>query len=149
MTEKLQLNRRTFLAANAAVAAAATVPGQALACTKGEAHSASAPMSWETVTPDQMAGLVGERFRVNSPETGDLVMQLVAVEPGNSGAARPAGLPRSESLVAVFDSPDKAPIVDCGCGIYRVNHARLGAADLYMGPSPLRKGDHVLEMVLG
>lgn len=148
MTDKIQLSRRTFLAANAAVAAtaAAAVPAsQAMACAKGQ-HSAS--LSWETVTSDQMASLVGDRFRVSSPEAGELVMQLVAVEPVDSGPDRPADLARSETLIAVFDSPDKAPLVACGGQIHRVNHPRLGAADLYFQPSCLRKGGHVLEMVL-
>ncbi|KMW57529.1 hypothetical protein AIOL_002494 [Candidatus Rhodobacter oscarellae] len=95
-----------------------------------------------------MAKLIGDRFRINSPDTGELVLKLVGVEPINSGPDRPAHLPRAEGVVAVFDSPDKNPVVECGCGIYRVSHARLGAADLYMGPSPLRRGGHVVEMVL-
>ncbi len=92
--------------------------------------------------------MIGDRFRINSRDTGELVLKLVSVEPVNSGPARPSHLPREEGVVALFDSPDKAPMVECGCGIYRVSHARLGSADLYMGPSPLRHGGHVLEVVL-
>ncbi|MEL7114417.1 MAG: twin-arginine translocation signal domain-containing protein [Pseudomonadota bacterium] len=149
MTDKVQLNRRTFLAANAAVAAAATVPAQAVACAKAEHSASAAPLSWETVTSDQMASLIGDRFRVKSEAAGEVVMQLVSVEPGGFDPARPTELLRQESLIAVFDSPDKEPLVACGGQIHRVTHPRLGGADLYFQPSCLRKGGHVLEMVLG
>ena len=147
MTEKVQLSRRSFVAANAAVAAAAAVPAVASASTAPVASKA-VPTNWETVTGDQLAGFVGDRFRVRSSEAGELVMRLIAVEPVNSGADRPSHLPRSESVIAVFDSPDKAPLVACGQTIHRVSHPRLGSADLYFGPSCLRSGGHVLEMVL-
>ena len=148
MTEKVQLSRRSFVAANAAVAAAAAVPAVASASTAPVAAASSVPTNWETVTGDQLAGFVGDRFRVRSSEAGELVMRLIAVEPVDSGADRPSHLRRSEGVVAVFDSPDKAPLVACGQTIHRVSHPRLGSADLYFGPSCLRSGGHVLEMVL-
>lgn len=150
MTEKVQLSRRSFVAANAAVAAAAAVPAVANATTAPVASVApkTLPTSWETVTAEQMASLVGDRFRVRSSEAGEMVMQLIAVEPVQSGTDRPAHLSRAEGLVAVFDSPDKAPLVACEPTMHRVSHPRLGSADLYFSPSCLRSGGHVLEMVL-
>ena len=49
MTEKVQLSRRSFVAANAAVAAAAAVPAVASASTAPVASKAM-PTNWETVT---------------------------------------------------------------------------------------------------
>jgi hypothetical protein len=152
MTEDNSLTRRSFLATNAAVAAATALPIGAAA-----AHAAApvavadpktGPVRWTTATAAEFEGLVGDRFRVSSPETGNVVLRLIAVEPVDSGPARPSDLNRSEGLVAVFDSPDKAPLVQCGHATHKVSHPRLGSADLFLGPICKRSGGHVIEMVL-
>ncbi|WP_300534579.1 hypothetical protein, partial [uncultured Mameliella sp.] len=61
---------------------------------------------------------------------------------------RPGHLPRRESVTAVFDSPDSAPLVSDGDGLHRVWHPRMGAADLYMTAVPRRAGGADIEIVL-
>lgn len=142
------LSRRAFMATNAALAAAATLPAGTAAASAGTPPAGGAPLRWTTATAQELSGLVGDRFRVRSAEAGELVLRLVAVEPVNSGPARPADLRRAEGVVAVFDSPDKAPLVQCGHATHRVSHPRLGSADLFFGPICRRGGGHVIEMVL-
>lgn len=150
MTKKAQLSRRSFVAANAAVAVAATAPGAATAMCKGGMHAASEkPVDWLTATAEDLQKLIGDRFRVRTKDAEEVVLKLVSVEPGHSGPERPAGLTRAESVVAVFDSPDKKPLVDTGDQIHRFSHYRLGSADLLATPGRKRDGDHYVEIVLG
>lgn len=146
-----KLTRRGFVAANIAVAATAAATGsaQAMGCSKAHADTPAGKLDWATATAEQLESLIGERFRVRSEAASELVLKLVAVEPGNSGPHRPADLPRAETVVAVFDSPDKAPMVECGAQMHRFSHPLLGAADLFATPSCLRSGGHVIEVVLG
>ncbi|KNG92940.1 DUF6916 family protein [Pseudaestuariivita atlantica] len=149
-----KVTRRTLLAGQAAVAMIAALPGTVRAGLGGEAATApqtapvlSAPR-WHNVTAVEMEPLVGERFRLHSKVHGDLVLKLTAVDPVNSGPARPAHLPRRAGLTATFEGPDIAPIVDDGYGTYRVSHRRLGTADLHLIATPRRHGGHTLELVL-
>ena len=95
-----------------------------------------------------MEALVGDRFRVTGPDGRTGVMTLIEVEPVASGVHRPLDLPRSEGVVAVFDSPDMDSFVGPDHDIHRVSHGVLGTADLFMGRSPKRSGGHVIELVL-
>ena len=92
--------------------------------------------------------LIGDRFRISTSQHGDLVLRLKAVEAGHSGLDRPGHLPRRESVTAVFDSSDSAPLVSDGDGLHRVWHPRMGAADLYMTAVPRRAGGADIEIVL-
>ncbi len=150
MSQSVKLNRRSFLAANAALAATSVVPATAAtsAASSVTTSATAAPLAWHSVTSDALNAFVGDRFRVKTEDGDTLVLRLVAVEPFSSGPDRPVDLPRSEGLIAVFDSPDKACLVDCGHKMHRVSHPNLGSAHLFMGPSQRRNGDHVLEMVL-
>jgi hypothetical protein len=154
----LNLTRRTVLAGKAALAGLAALPGAALAHTaadpaplaSGTAAPATAlrPPRWHDATAEELAALVGERFRVASPEHGSMVLRLVAVEAGASGPARPADLPRREAVTLVFDGPDAAPLVAQGDGLLEVRHPRMGAARLYMTAVPRRRGGSDIEIVL-
>lgn len=152
-----RLSRRTVLAGKAALAGLAALPGAALARSpvSGGTDKALAPASaalqpprWHDATAEELAALVGDRFRISTRDHGDLVLKLKAIEPGSSGPARPGDLPRRESVTAVFDSPDAAPLVADGDGLHRVWHPRMGAADLYMTAVPRRSGGADIEIVL-
>lgn len=108
----------------------------------------AAPARWDSTTAEELARHVGERFRFSTAEHGDMVLRLVALEPGYSGPSRPGDLPRREAVTAVFDSPDMTPLVKAGGGIARVSHPRIGAADLYASVTPRRAGGHHIEIVL-
>jgi hypothetical protein len=155
MTILSSLSRRTFLASQAALATLAGLTGAASAATSAPATlddaalgPATGPVRWDTATADQLEQFIGDRFRVRSREHGDFVLRLVEVEPIRSGPHRPAHLRRSEGSVAVFDSPDGPELAAYGDQILRLSHARLGQAELFMGPTPLRNGRQVLEAVL-
>lgn len=150
MTHRKDIDRRSFVLTNAALAGAAALPGTAMASavSEAEAPTATGPLSWARATAAELEPLVGQRFRASSAETGPVALRLVAVEPVRSGAARPEGLPRAEGVIAVFDSPDKAPLVEAGHRVLRIGHARLGQADLLLGPVRERDGSHLLELVL-
>lgn len=153
------LTRRAVLAGKAALATLAALPGAALARTAADpaipasgtastAVPALRPPRWHDATAEELAALVGDRFRVASPEHGPMVLRLRAVEAGASGAARPAGLPRREAVTLVFDSPDAAPLAAQGDGLLEVRHPRMGAARLYMTAVPRRTGGRDIEIVL-
>jgi len=149
-----QISRRTVLVGQAALAGLGALPGMALARNPAatdcatEGGSACVPARWHSTTAEELAAHVGDRFRVSSPEHGNLVLKLVAVEPHASGAARPGDLPRREGVTALFESPDMAPLVADGYGTYRVSHPRIGAADLYLSAAPRRSGGNYIEAVL-
>ncbi len=146
MTDTNHIDRRGFVLRNAALAAAAAVPTGALASVSDS--PLRGPLDWRTLGATELEPLIGQRFRVSSPETGTIALRLIGVEPIQSGSQRPEGLPRAEGVIAVFDSPDKAPLVDAGHSILRISHARIGSADLFIGPVRERNGDHLLEIVL-
>jgi len=150
-----QISRRTVLVGQAALAGLGALPGMALARSTAaaadcatEGGNACLPARWHSTTAEELAAHVGDRFRVSSPEHGNLVLKLVAVESHASGAARPGGLPRREGVTALFESPDMAPLVADGYGTYRVSHPRIGAADLYLSAAPRRNGGNYIEVVL-
>lgn len=144
-----KLTRRGFVAVNAAAAATlATSQGANAFCAKGHATE-TVRADWMTASARELEPFIGDRFRVSSPQAGDLVLRLVAVEPANSGSDRPTHLPRKESVIAVFDSPDKAPLVDCGHATHTFRHHVLGTTDLFAGPVCNRAGDHMIEVALG
>lgn len=151
------LSRRAVLAGQAALAGLTALPGAALArtghATPAAAVGGAAPVvtkapRWHDATAEELAALVGERFRVSTKAHGDVVLKLVALEPGNSGPARPGDLVRRESVTALFDSPDAGPLVADGDGMHRVWHPRMGAADLYMTAAPRRRGGADIAIVL-
>ncbi|WP_305968676.1 MULTISPECIES: hypothetical protein [unclassified Mameliella] len=160
MSVLLTVSRRAVLAGKAALAGLAALPGAALA--RGDAAAPDAlhggpaeraadalrPPRWHDATAEELRPLVGDRFRVSTPRHGDMVLRLKAVEAGHSGMDRPAHLPRRESVTAIFDSPDSAPLVADGDGLHRVWHPRMGAADLYMTAVPRRSGGADIEIVL-
>lgn len=148
MEIKSKLNRRDFLRANGAAVAATTLPGATYAHIQQSAAPKVCSTNWACAGYDDMASLVGERFRVTASDGRSGVMTLVAAEPVHSGEDRPEHLMRKEGVVAVFDSPDKDWFVDGEHATYRISNARLGAADLFMGRSPTVSGDDVLEIVL-
>jgi len=140
------MGRRDVVLSGAALATISAVPGSAAATAP---VAPLAPLSgWHRATAAELEPLIGQRFRAHSPETGPVALRLVAVEPVQSGAARPAQLPRPEGVIAVFDSPDKAPLVEAGHRVLRLSHARLGSADLFIGPVRERDGSDLLEIVL-
>ena len=148
------MTRRTALALKGAVLASAALPGAAGATLATGAAGATGAngvqtggAGWHTATADDLEPMIGQRFTLRSRH-GDLAMKLVSVERGNSGPARPSGLPRCEGVVAVFESPDMAPLVCDGHCTYTIRHRRLGSMALFAGPVPKRGGGHVLEMVL-
>ena len=152
------ISRRGLLAAQAGLAAMIALPGAARARARAPgadclpagdgAGPACAPARWPTATAEELSAHLGERFRVHSAAHGTMVLRLVAVEPARSGAARPRGLARREGVTAVFESPDMAPLVAEGAGLYRVSHPRIGAADLYLSALPRQGGGHHVELVL-
>ncbi len=157
MSSSSKLNRRTFVAGQAALATAAALPTAVAASATTETAATAAtraraaacgPAHWHSATAVELRQFIGDRFRVQTRDHGSVVLRLSAVEPIHSGAARPKSLPRSEGVIAVFDSPDMAPLVEIGHDTHRVRHARLGQADLFMGPSPRRDGSHVIELIL-
>ncbi|WP_417207642.1 DUF6916 family protein [Antarctobacter sp.] len=153
------LTRRAVLAGQAALAGLTALPGMALARTETAAPAvpavgtAAAPVAvkaprWHDATAEELASLVGDRFRVSTKAHGDIVLKLVALEPGASGPARPGDLVRRESVTALFDSPDIAPLVADGHGVHRVWHPRMGAADLFMTAVPRKHGGADIAIVL-
>ncbi|MFC0157350.1 DUF6916 family protein [Mameliella alba] len=160
MSVLLTVSRRAVLAGKAALAGLAALPGAAFA--RGEAAGPEAlngaptaattgalrPPRWHDATAEELMPLVGDRFRISTPQHGNLVLRLKAVEAGRSGMDRPRHLPRRESVTVVFDSPDSAPLVADGDGLHRVWHPRMGAADLYMTAVPRRSGGADIEIVL-
>lgn len=153
-----KISRRVALMGQSALAMMAAVPALAktpvaaaptgLATERDAAPVARLPARWSDATAEELTAHIGERFRFKSAEHGNVVMRLVDVEAGRSGAARPAHLQRRESVVAVFDSPDKAPLVEAVDGVHRVSHPVIGTADLYAVAVPRRNGDHHVEIVL-
>lgn len=151
MTDTPAINRRGFLATQAAGAAAlAALPGEALAAVD-DTPAAMVPgraTDWARATAAELEPLIGQRFRVRSGAGETLVLRLIGVEPVASGRERPVGLPRAEGAIAVFDSPDIAPLLRTGHGLARVSHPVLGAADLFLASVPRRAGGDVIEIVL-
>lgn len=152
MTSDTNLSRRSYLASQTALAAAAAVvPSVSLAHTNAslsEPASASGPVTWLTATAADLQRFIGDRFRVTSPDGSVAVLHLLDVETVPFGADAPADLPRTEGVIAVFDSPDKAPLVEAGHLTRRVSHLHLGSADLFIGPVRERDGTDVLELTL-
>ncbi|WP_323769532.1 DUF6916 family protein [Antarctobacter sp.] len=149
------LTRRAVLAGQAALAGLTALPGMAFARTETTAPvvKAAGPVAvkaprWHDATAEELASLVGDRFRVSTKAHGNVVLKLVALEPGASGPARPGELVRRESVTALFDSPDVAPLVADGHGVHRVWHPRMGAADLYMTAVPRKHGGADIAIVL-
>ncbi len=150
MTLSFKMNRRSYLTGQAVAVAAASsgVAAPALACPAHDAAQSSAPVDWRTATAPELERFVGDRFQVTSMDGSRAVLRLVAVEPVPFGPDMPADLPRREGVIAVFDSPDKAPLVDAGHQTRRLRHPVLGSADLFLGPVRKRDGDDVLEVTL-
>ncbi len=147
--------RRTVLAGQAALLAAAAAPGAAQALTPvaetaatNAAPTASILPRWETATAEELKQFIGQRFQVQTAEHGNVVLRLKSVEPVHSGAARPAELARADGVSAIFESPDQEALVALGHQTHKVRHARLGSTDLFMGPVPTRNGDPVIEVLL-
>jgi hypothetical protein len=147
-----KVTRRKVMAAQAAVAGLAVLPGGVSASTMPDSTAPVAnPVAaahWHSATATELAPHIGERFRVSTQEYGTIVLKLVAVEAGPESVDRPEGLARRAGVVAVFDSPDMAPLVADGHGLHRVSHPRIGSADLYMVASPRRNGGSFIEIVL-
>lgn len=146
MTKNAKMNRRGFLASQAALAATAAGLSAAPAT---PATATGARPDWATATAADLERFIGDRFLVSAPDTGNVVIRLVEVEAVPFGPHAPAHLPRSESVIAVFDSPDKAPIETGGQLTRRVSHPVLGAADLFIGPDRKRDGSNQLVVTLG
>jgi hypothetical protein len=148
MTSDTKLSRRGYLASQAAVAAAAAaLPSASLARTSPE-PAATGPVDWRTATAADLQRFVGDRFRVTSPDGTVTVLHLIDVEARPFGPDAPADLPRAEAVSAVFDSPDKAPLVETGHMTRRISHMHLGSADLFLGPVHTRDGSDLLELTL-
>lgn len=149
----LNMNRRAYLTGQVAVAAAATVAAPSATFAASDAASdtvtSTARVNWQTATASDLERFIGDRFRVSAQDMPNTVLRLVAVESVPLGPDAPAHLPRQETVIAVFDSPDKAPIVDAGHLTRFVSHSRLGTAPLFLGPVRRRNGDDVVEMILG
>ena len=151
-----QISRRNMMAGQAALAGLAIFPGRAASHTGSATPNGAAtgspadclPARWHNATADELAGFVGDRFRVRSRDHGDLVLKLVAVESHQSGESRPGNLPRREGVTLVFDSVDMAPLVRDGYGVHRVSHPRIGSAELFMSASPRRGGGNYVDVVL-
>ena len=150
-----RISRRAMLVGQAALAGVAAVPGMAATrnaltggLETGPAVRTCGPARWHSATAEELHGHIGERFRVQTRDHGNLVLKLVSVESHNSGGARPDDLPRREGVTAYFESPDIAPLVAEGHGVHRVSHPRIGSADLYMSAMPRRYGGHYVEIVL-
>lgn len=148
MTSDTKLSRRGYLASQAALAAAAAaLPSASLGLTPS-GPAVPGPVDWRTATAADLHRFVGDRFRVTSPDGSVTVLHLIDVEARPFGPDAPADLPRAEGVIAVFDSPDKAPLVEAGHMIRRVSHMHLGSADLFLGPVRERDGSDVLELTL-
>ncbi|MEQ6204701.1 hypothetical protein ABMC88_16790 [Sulfitobacter sp. HNIBRBA2951] len=147
-----KVSRRTVMAGQAALAGLAALPSIASARVAstgaGLAPATTLAPRWDTATAEELAPFVGERFRVKTQAHGTLVLKLVAVTASASGDDRPAAIRRREGVVAIFDSPDIAPLVADGEGVHRVHHPRIGSADLYMAAAPRQNGGSYIEVVL-
>lgn len=144
------INRRSYLAGKAALAAAAATTGAgSVQAAVAAAPTAPASTDWRTVVASDLERFVGDRFRVRSEADGEIVLQLVGLERQSYGADAPADLPRREGVVMIFESPDKAPLVATGDQCCQVRHPYLGTADLRLGPVRKRNGDNTIEIVLG
>ncbi|MBI1385544.1 MAG: hypothetical protein GC150_11600 [Rhizobiales bacterium] len=140
MGETCAVTRRDVLIGQGALAFTATLSsGAALA---------GACATWETATASDFAVFVGETFEVRTAAGRIVEARLASVEPVRSGPDRPHWLARSEGLVATFETSDIEEFVREGAQTCCIRHTSLGTADLYVGPSPLRSGGHVLELVL-
>ena len=148
MTSDKKLSRRSYLASQAAIAAAATaLPSVSSAHAELDPVS-SGPVSWRTATAADLQRFIGDRFRVTSPDGTVTVLHLIDVEARPFGPDAPTDLPRAEGVIAVFDSPDKAPLVQAGHMTRRLSHMHMGSADLFIGPVRERDGSDVLELTL-
>lgn len=152
-----RLSRRAVLAGKVALATLAALPGAALARSatgsagpdpEPVASVSERPPRWHDATAEEIAALVGSRFRVASAVHGTMVLRLAAAEPGASGGARPPHLPRREGVTLVFDGPDTGLLGAGGSGIFEVGHPRMGTAQLYATMVPRQSGGHTLEIVL-
>jgi hypothetical protein len=162
MNKQSDLTRRGFVAVNVAAAATVVIAPQTSAAGREIApqsgatmagatdHVAkAAPANWRNASAEQLEQFIGDRFRVSMQDGKGAVLKLVDVVRGKNGADWPKDLSRKESMIAVFDSPDKAMLVACGCANHQFRHSRLGTADLYTRLVPTRSGDHSIEVVLG
>lgn len=145
------LSRRTFLSSQAAIAALAGIPvtlRAAYAKTEQPQRKGHVTARWETATADELEQFVGQRFSVQTHGDGHIAMRLSAIEAVDSGPDRPVSVTRREGVTAIFESPDIEPLVRDGHQTVRIRHARLGSADLFLGPVQKRDGSHVIELVL-
>lgn len=86
----------------------------------------------ETLTLDSFAGLAGETFALS--ETGDRTLPLDLVEArslASAGTAAEGSRRAREPFSLVFKGP-AAPVLPQR--IYRLEHARLGALELFLVP---------------
>jgi hypothetical protein len=161
MSKQDGLTRRGFVAANVAAATMAIAQqagavgietslqsGAKMGGRTDHDVATTAPANWRTASADQLEPFVGDRFRISMQDGRRAVLKLVEVVRIKNGADWPANLPRSASVIAVFDSPDKAMLVACGCATLRFRHSKLGTAELYTRLVPTRSGDHSIEVIL-
>lgn len=152
MSSKTGINRRGFVATQVAGAAAlAALPaGSAMAAAvpASETAAVAGPFNWLSSGAEELAAHLGRRFRFQTEDGTTAVLKLVGIEAVDSGPHRPADLPRRSGVIAVFDGPDKAPLVDAGSQMYRVSASTIGSSTVMAAPVRKRDGSDVIEIVL-
>ena len=139
--------RRVFIAGQICAfgaASAATAQG----VTHSFTYSLQSPPTWETANSEHMAAFVRDRFWAIAEDGTSLTLRLVKVEATQSGPDRPSFLSRKEGLVASFVSPQLDWFVQNGAQTVMMGHPVLGHMDVYISPTPKRRGGHELIVVL-
>lgn len=76
-------------------------------------------LTWATFTEN-----LNTRFRITSEGVGVVEVELIEVKPGRS-------TPRQEQFSLLFQAPQDVPLQQ---GMFRLEHDKIGAFDLFMVP---------------
>ena len=76
-------------------------------------------LTWATFTEN-----LHTRFRITSEGVGVVEVELIEVKPGRS-------TPRQEQFSLLFQAPQDVPLQQ---GMFRLEHDKIGAFDLFMVP---------------
>lgn len=140
-------NRRSFIAGQACILSVAGT-ASAQAAMPALPYDLQMPPTWVNAEAEHMASFVRDRFWAIADDGTSLTLRLVKVEATKSGSKRPASLPRKEGLVATFVSPQLNWLVENGAQTVMIGHPVLGYSDVFISPTPKRRGGHEIHLVL-
>jgi len=154
MKKSVQINRRSYLVSQLAIASLAGGASAMALSGPGDMTSETSLLKaggdavWKRGTADDFKGLINESFTAFAKDGSMFHLVLDQVESGHSGPARPNSLVRSESVSLMFKSvvsPDLLNIQEQSVTMW---NSKLGEFELFLSPVPRRSGGFDLEVIL-